>query len=195
MNWFLRLKLAHKLLLSFLLCSLLTALVGGYSLTRLSQLGGTIHATYVENVLPLQSLMEAGARLSAHSRSYVRLPAMRDPAEQKETVKRAAGHLDKFQAALKAYRATQLSDTEQALMKQLDEQMPNYLAQNEKIAQLAQEGKLDLASDQSNGPARKAIADLEATLARVTEELASQTKATNKPPKRRCPRPGRSCWA
>src|SRR4051794_6171404 len=76
MNWFHRMKLAHKLLASFLLCSVLTALVGGYSLSRLSELGGMIHTTYVDNVLPLQDIAEAEARLTAHSRSYVRLPAM-----------------------------------------------------------------------------------------------------------------------
>ncbi|SHN40504.1 methyl-accepting chemotaxis protein, partial [Rhizobacter sp. OV335] len=179
MNWFHRMKLAHKLLASFLLCSVLTALVGGYSLSRLSELGGMIHTTYVDNVLPLQDISEAQARLTAHSRSYVRLPAMKDPAEVKETIRRSATHLDKFSAALKAYRATTLSATEQALMKELDAQLPTYLAQNEKIAQLVLEGKFDQASDQSNGPARKAVSDIEATMVKVIEELASQTKATN----------------
>ncbi|NKI97887.1 methyl-accepting chemotaxis protein [Rhizobacter sp. SG703] len=179
MNWFHRMKLAHKLLASFLLCSVLTALVGGYSLSRLSELGGMIRTTYVDNVLPLQDIAEAEARLTAHSRSYVRLPAMKDPAEVKDTIRRAATHLDKFHVALKAYRATNLSATEQALMKELDAQLPNYLAQNEKTAQLVLEGKFDQASDQSNGAARKAVSDVEATMAKVIEELASQTKATN----------------
>src|SRR3954468_17693383 len=85
MNWFLRLKLAQKLLVAFLACSVLTAAVGAYSLTRVSLLGDMIHNTYADNVLPLQYISEAAARLTAHSRAYVRLPAQKSPAEIKDT--------------------------------------------------------------------------------------------------------------
>jgi methyl-accepting chemotaxis protein len=179
MNWFLRLKLANKLLLTFLMCSAITAAVGGYSLMRLNEMGGLLKSTYTDNVLPLQDISEAAARLSAHSRAYVRMPAMKDAAEIKDTVKRAGSHLDKFHASLKAYRATKLSETEQGLLKELDAQLPGYLALSDKVAQLALEGKLEQASDLSNNDARKAIAGLEGLVNKVIEELASQAKATN----------------
>ena len=179
MNWFLRLKLAHKLLLTFLICSAITAGVGGFALVRLTELGGMIDDTYRNNVMPLQDISDAGARLTAHSRSYVRLPAMKDVAEQKDTVKRAAAHLEKFYVALKEYRATNMSDKEKALAKELDVLMVNYIAQNDKVAQLAAEGKLDQAADLSNGAARLAVAAVETNIAHVIEELSQQAKATN----------------
>jgi len=179
MNWFLRLKLAHKLLLTFLLCSAITAGVGGFALVRLTELGRMIDDTYRSNVLPLQEISEAGARLTAHSRSYVRLPAMKDLAEQKDTIKRAGTHLEKFYAALKEYRATEMSEKEKALAKDLDALMVNYIAQNDKVAQLAAEGKLDQAADLSNGAARLAVAAVESNIAKVIEELSQQAKATN----------------
>ena len=40
MNWFLRLKLGQKLILSFVVCALLTTVVGVYSLLRVVQMGG-----------------------------------------------------------------------------------------------------------------------------------------------------------
>ncbi|HEX3141123.1 MAG TPA: methyl-accepting chemotaxis protein, partial [Rhizobacter sp.] len=179
MNWFLRLKLAHKLLLTFLVCSAITAGVGGYSLTRLGQLGGMLKDTYENNVLPLQDISEAATRLTAHSRAYVRLPMMKDSAEIKETVKRAGSHMDKFNTALKAYRASTLSEIEKDLMKDLDKQLPNYLALNDKVAQLALEGKYEQAAELSNNEARKAIGEIEVTVAKVIDELTNQAKATN----------------
>ncbi len=179
MNWFLRLKLANKLLVTFLICSALTAGVGIYSLTRIVQLGEMIHTTYAENVLPLQYVSEAAARLTAHSRAYVRLPAQKDKEVQKDTAKRAAAHMDKFHAALQKYRASHLSDKEKALLKDVDAALPNYLAQNDKVAQLALDGKFDQASVLSNGDARLAINAIEGSLAKLIEELSSQTAATN----------------
>ena len=86
MNWFLRLKLANKLLLTFLMCSVLTAAVGVYAMVRLADLGRMLSQTYTSTVLPAQLVSEAGARLTAHSRAYVRLPALKDANEVKDAV-------------------------------------------------------------------------------------------------------------
>src|ERR1700712_1762097 len=141
MNWFLRLKLSNKLLLTFLLCSVLTAAVGAYAMVRLGDLGRMLSQTYTETVLPAQLVSEAGARLTAHSRAYVRLPALKDIDDVKDAVLRAKVHMDKFHVAVDAYRRTALSARERELLSQLDAQMPNYLLQNDKVAELAAAGK------------------------------------------------------
>ena len=179
MTWFLRLKLAHKLLLTFLTCSLLTAAVGLYGLWRVTDLGRMLDNTYTDMVLPAQDVSEAAARLSAHSRAYVRLPALKDPAEVKDAVGRAKVHLDKFHKAIEAYRATSMSAKEKELLAQLEAQLPNYLAQNDKVADLAISGNSEAAAALSNGDARKAINNVEALFTSLIEELASQAKATN----------------
>jgi methyl-accepting chemotaxis protein len=178
-NWFLRLKLAHKLLLTFLTCSVLTAAVGIYGLLRITELGGAIRNSYVNSVLPMRHIGEAAARLGAHSRSYVRVAAMKKPEEVTATVERAKGHLDKFRKSLAAYRDSELSAKERELQKRLDEAMPAYLAQNDKVAELAAAGKLDAANELSNGDARKAVYAVEALFDQINEELAGQVKATN----------------
>jgi methyl-accepting chemotaxis protein len=179
MNWFLRLKLAHKLLLTFLTCSMLTAGVGAYGLWRVGQFGNMLNDTYVNNVLPLQDMSEASARLTAHSRAYVRLPALKNPADVKGAVDRAAVHLEKFRKALESYRTSRLSDKETQLAAQLEEQLPNYVAQNAKVAELAAAGKFDEAATLSNEDARKAINGMEATMAAIIDELSHQAKATS----------------
>ena len=167
MNWFLRLKLAQKLVVTFLACSILTAIVGGYSLYKLNELGNTIQQIYQQNVLPSQYISEAAGRLTAHSRAYVRLPALKDPNVIKDTIKRASPYMDKFRAIFQKYRDTTLSSEEIQLIKQVDDQLPNYLAQNDKVAQLALDGKFDQAATLSNGAAREAINGLEASMGKL----------------------------
>jgi methyl-accepting chemotaxis protein len=179
MNWFLRLKLAHKLLITFLTCSVLTAVVGVYGLLRIGELGADLHNTYAENVLPMQHIADATTRLSAHSRSFVRVPAMKDPQEIKSTVARAQSHYENFRKALDAYRKTQLSDKEVALQKKLDELLPPYLALSDKVAELAMAGKHDEAATLVNNETRKAIAALEEVMDATNDELTAQAKTTN----------------
>ena len=179
MNWFLRLKLANKLLLTFLMCSVLTAAVGVYAMVRLADLGRMLSQTYTSTVLPAQLVSEAGARLTAHSRAYVRLPALKDANDVKDAVQRAQVHMDKFHQAIDAYRKTELSAKEKDLLAQLDALLPNYLSQNDKVAELAAAGKSAEAAEASNDGARKAVNGMEAIVASLIEELASQAKSTN----------------
>jgi methyl-accepting chemotaxis protein len=179
MNWFLRLKLANKLLLTFLMCSALTAAVGLYGMFRVAELGSMLSKTYTDTMLPTQLVSEAGARLTAHARAYVRLPALKSAGEVADAVERARVLMDKFRKAVDTYRKTELSDKEKELLAQVDTQLPNYLALNDKVATLAAAGKSEEAAELSNGDARKAVNGLEAVVNSLIEELASQAKATN----------------
>ena len=179
MNWFLRLKLANKLLLTFMMCSVLTAAVGVYGMIRLADIGRMLTQTYTASVLPAQLVSQAAGLLTSHSRSYVRLPALKDPNEVKQAVARGKVNIDKYRQTLDAYRKTDLSDKEKALLLQLDNELPNYLARNDQVAELAAAGKLAEAAELSNGDARKAINVEEAILRNLIDELAAQAKATN----------------
>jgi methyl-accepting chemotaxis protein len=179
MNWFLRLKLANKLLFTFLACSVLTAAVGVYGTLRVAALGQMLQSTYTDAVLPAQLVSDAGAGLTAHSRAYVRLPSLKDPAAMRDAVQRAQAYIGKVHKSLDAYRKTQTSDKEKELLAQLDAQLPEYLAQNDKVAELATAGKSAEAAELSNGAARKAINGVETIITALIEELASQAKATN----------------
>jgi methyl-accepting chemotaxis protein len=179
MNWFLRMKLAHKLLSTFLTCSVLTAIVGVYGLTRISELGGMLKTTYDNNVVSLQNVSTAALKLSSHARTYVRLASIKDPDEAKENMARAKTYLDSYAKSLQDYRASELSAKEQALLKELEAQLPAYLAQNDKVAQLALSGKFAEATELSNNEARKVTRVMEDNLTAIIEELGNQAQATN----------------
>nr|BAQ18891.1 methyl-accepting chemotaxis protein MCP [Sphingomonas sp. A1] len=178
MNWFLRLKLAQKLLVTFLACSVITAAVGIYGLTRITHIGGLLDDTYRNNIYSIQMLADAAGRQAAHSRAYSRLPSLEADAAR-DTVERARAHWDKFNKAMAAYRATPLSDKESALVKQLDAQIPDYIAQNDKTAELVTAGKKEEAALLSNSTARKATNAIEETLGALMDENGDQAKIAN----------------
>jgi methyl-accepting chemotaxis protein len=179
MNWFLRLKLAHKLLLTFLMCSALTAAVGVYGMFRVADLGRMLTTTYTDSVLPSQLVSEAAGRFAAYTRSYVRLPSIKDPAEAKQDTLRSKDYLVKLDKVLEDYRKTNLSARERDLLKQIDAALPPYIALTDKEADLALSGKLAEASELSNGEARKANYVVEALFDSLVETLSSQAKSIN----------------
>ena len=179
MTWFLRLKLANKLLLTFLLCSTLTAGVGVYGALRLAELGRMLSSTYTDVVLPAQLVSQAADRLGAYSRTWARVPAMRSPTEIKETAARAKDYLAKFGKTVEAYRQTAMSDKEKELLKQVEAALPGYAAMADRETELAVAGKFDEAAELSNGEMRKAWYPIEQGMGAIVEELASQAKANN----------------
>jgi len=179
MNWFLRMKLAHKLLTTFLTCSVLTAAVGAYGLMRISELGNMLSSTYDNNVVCLEQISDAALKLSSHARTYVRLTATKNPDDAKAAMTRAKTYIDGYNKSIQNYRSTVLSAKEQTLLKELDAQLPVYLAESEKVAQLALSGKFAEATEVSNGEARKITRAMEDTMAAIIEELSAQAKATN----------------
>jgi methyl-accepting chemotaxis protein len=178
-NWFHRLKLAHKLLVTFLACAALTAAVGVFGFLRAADLGRTLEDTYENNVVPLQLVAEAVANLQAHARNYVRLPGLKDPKDVAADIDRAKQRLDKFRHAIDAYRKTDLAPREQDLLKQLDELMPRYLGTCDRIAEDAVAGKPADAAALANGELRKQTNDAEALLDGLADELRSQAKAAD----------------
>ncbi|MBP6899101.1 MAG: MCP four helix bundle domain-containing protein [Burkholderiaceae bacterium] len=179
MNWFLRLKLAHKLLLTFLTCSAITAAVGLYGLLQARDIGQRVHTTYNDSVLPAQMISEAITRVGAHSRAYVRVTGMDDKAEIEDTVKRSGTHLDKLNKSLDKYRKTNMSDKERSLLAEIDKQMPEYLRLHEQVVALALAGKAGDASALSNNQTRKAVNNIENLLNDIVADLASQAEANN----------------
>jgi len=179
MTWFLRLKLANKLLLTFLLCSALTAGVGVYGALRLAELGRMLSSTFTDVVLPSQLVSEAADKLGAYSRSWARIPAMRNPAEVKETAARAKEYLARFGKTIEAYRQTAMSDKEKELLRQVEAALPVYAAMADRETELALAGKGDEAGELSNGEMRKAWYPIEQGMGAIVEELASQAKANN----------------
>lgn len=149
-------KIGHKLILTYLLCSLLTAGLGIFSWLRMGELQEMLDHTYSDNLKSVRLLSEASLRQGSHNRAFARLPSMKNIEDQEKTVERAEGHLQKEQDALAGLRQLPMMDDEKAIHSQLDLAMKNYLELNQQVYQLSKSGKFDEAAILSNGDARKA---------------------------------------
>lgn len=179
MNWFMRLKLAHKLLLTFLVCATLTAVVGGYSITRIDMMRDMLDETYSNRLVSVSLLGDVSIRVGAHNRAYARLPSMRDRTVQEETAKRGDGHWEAAMKALTEYRKLDQDEEELALSKQLDAAIPAYLAANQKVAQLAMAGKYEDAAVLSNGDALKAFNVINGLVGKISDINEAAAKEFN----------------
>ncbi|WP_417069384.1 methyl-accepting chemotaxis protein [Niveibacterium terrae] len=179
MNWFLRLKLGQKLIVSFTVCALLTTIVGVFSLLKVVELGGLLDNTYSNNLVSIQNLADAALRQGLHSRGLTRLPTLHDAEDIKTTVERGKGHFQAFQDAMTRYRSTPLSEQEKVLNKQLDAALTPYVDAAEKLQNLVSSGKYEEATQFSYLTVRKQSNDVEKAIRALMDENASQAKIQN----------------
>ncbi|HNY31610.1 MAG TPA: methyl-accepting chemotaxis protein [Fibrobacteria bacterium] len=187
MKWFINLKLAHKLVFSFLVCSIVTVAVGAYSLSRIVEMRSGLRTTYSDNLRSIHLLGAAAQRQCVHSRVYVRLPSQKDPVVREESQERAGKHWERMQGYLEEYRKLPRGPEEDKRLADLDASLQPYLASLEKLKSILATGNLDSASDYSNGAARKASNAVEASFdslmsvsvdeARMFNDLAEQRAA------------------
>ncbi len=175
MNWFLRLKLAQKLLVAFLTCAVLTGVVGVYALTRIEMLRGMLEETYTNRLKSIEYLSHTLVRIGAHNRAYARLPSMKDVAVQEETAKRGDEH---WKAALKEfedYKKLPSTTEEDAMTRKAESLFEPYLKASAEVLKLSSAGKSDEAGVLSNGDARKAftaVSDLITELSELNSKIA-----------------------
>lgn len=176
MNWFLRLKLAQKLTVLVAVACAFTAGVGAYGLAQSARIGELLDGTYNNNLKSVEALGEASLAHSAHARSYVRLPSLREPSMVKSVVERAKTHWERLSDALRVYRSLPLSDKETALLHQFDAVAPRYLEQSDKLVGLVEAARFEEAAVFGNGDLRKVVTEVEAVLVALIEENSSQAK-------------------
>ena len=179
MQWFANLKLSQKLVVSFLLCSVVTVAVGLYSLGRIREQGANLRRTYSDNLQSIQLLGAASQRQCVHSRVYVRLPSMKDPTVRKESEERAGKHWEKMQGYLDEYRKKPQSAEEARRFAEVEASFRPYLESLEQLKKILETGNLDSASDYSNGPARKASNSVEAAFDSLVAISVAEAGAFN----------------
>jgi len=180
MKWFHELRLSKKLLFSFLACTVLTALVGGYGLLRIETMRQLLDDTYSNSLRSIRLLAEASIRQGSHNRVIARLPSLVDKQEKKSAFERGSAHIEAMNKALAEYRKLELSDREVEINKQIDQQLPQYLLLNDSVAKLALDSSSEKAAALSNGAARKASDVLAKSFNALMEINDSTAKEANR---------------
>jgi methyl-accepting chemotaxis protein len=147
-------KIATKLLLSFLLCSVITLGVGLLGIKGVVRLAAALELTFSNNLVSVSNTAATLNGLVAHNRGLYRLldAGNGDVAQQdRDRVRQdIANEVKRSQAAYTTYRATPLEDDERAAGDTFDQIWPTYLSSSERILSLLDKGQVEQARTELN---------------------------------------------
>ena len=147
-------KISTKLLLSFLLCALVTLGVGLLGIKGVVRLASALELTFSNNLVSVSNTAATLNGFVAHNRGMYRLldASKGDVAQQdRDRVRQdIANELKRSQAAYATYRATPLEDDERAAGDKLDQLWPSYISNSEQIIRLMDAGNVEQARAQLN---------------------------------------------
>lgn len=139
-------KIATKLLLSFILCSLITLAVGLLGINFVNRLATALELTFSNSLVSVGNTASTLNGLVAHNRGLYRLldsskgDVSRE--DQERVRKDIAGELSRSQSAYATYRATPLEDDERVAGDKLDKIWPSYIASSAQIISLLDAGQV-----------------------------------------------------
>ena len=147
-------KISTKLLLSFLLCAVVTLGVGLLGIKGVVRLANALELTFSNNLVSVSNTAATLNGLVAHNRGLYRLmdASQGDVSQQdRDRVRQdITKELTNSQAAYKIYRATPLEDDERAAGDKLDQLWPAYISSSERIMSMLESNQLDQARAQLN---------------------------------------------
>ena len=147
-------KISTKLLLSFLLCAVVTLGVGVLGIKGVVRLATALELTFSNNLVSVSTTSATLNGLVAHNRGLYRLmdASQGDVSQQdRDRVRQdIAKELANSQAAYKTYRTTPLEDDERAAGDKLDQLWPTYISNSERIMSMLENNQLDQARAQLN---------------------------------------------
>ena len=147
-------KISTKLLLSFLLCALVTLGVGLLGIKSVVRLSSALELTFSNNLVSVSNTASTLNGLVAHNRGLYRLlDASKGDvsAQDRDRVTQdIANELKRSQSAYATYRATPLADDERAAGDTLDQIWPTYISNSERIVAMMNGGQLEQARAQLN---------------------------------------------
>jgi methyl-accepting chemotaxis protein len=147
-------KISTKLLLSFLLCALVTLGVGTLGIKGVVRLATALELTFSNNLVSVSTTAATLNGLVAHNRGLYRLmdASNGDVSQQdRDRVRQdIAAELKRSQAAYATYRATPLEADERAAGDKLDQIWPTYISNSERIMAMLDGGQVEQARAQLN---------------------------------------------
>ena len=147
-------KISTKLLLSFLMCALVTLGVGLLGIQGVVRLATALELTFSNNLVSVSNTAATLNGLVAHNRGLYRLMDASKgdvSAQDRDRVRQdISNELKRSQAAYATYRATPLEDDERAAGDKLDQIWPTYISNSERIIAMLDSDHVEQARSQLN---------------------------------------------
>lgn len=179
MNWFMKLTLAKKLLLTFITLACITAGVGAFGLNNIIRVGNLLEDIYRTNLIAIDDLSESYSRFLVHTRAVTRMPAQK-PEDVKATQERMRGHWDKSTVAFDRYLQTRLSETEKKIISKMNTDKEKYLQLVDQLGTLLLDGKRVEAVALSDNELRLTSYEIEQQFSALIEDNKRQAAEADK---------------
>ncbi|WP_282411797.1 MULTISPECIES: methyl-accepting chemotaxis protein [unclassified Pseudomonas] len=146
MIWFLNLRLAAKLSISFLVCALITVAIGFVGMTGNARLGDTIASIFGNNITSINKVNEALQQVIYHNRDLYLLLAQKagnaSESELATTQKSLSDRKRTVENSFAIYRSTPLREDEKVLGDKFETDWPAYIKAAEQFSNTLKSGDL-----------------------------------------------------
>lgn len=146
MIWFLNLRLAAKLSISFLVCALITVAIGFVGMTGNARLGDTIASIFGNNITSINKVNEALQQVIYHNKDLYLLLAQKagnaSEAELATTQKSLSDRKRAVENSFAIYRSTPLREDEKVLGDKFETDWPSYIKAAEQFSNTLKSGDL-----------------------------------------------------
>jgi len=140
-TWFLNLKTSKKLLISFVLISLILAGIGIYSLLNMSKIQNNLDSTYNNNLVPIQHLGKAQVEYQRIRVNIRDMYMSETNGERDSYIERVGQVREEFQDSLKNFEKGLSSDVEREGYRKLKATSGLFFGTVDQSTKLASEGK------------------------------------------------------
>ncbi|WP_374580892.1 methyl-accepting chemotaxis protein [Pseudoduganella sp.] len=179
MNWFNNLKIANKLLLSFVAVLLLTAFLGVFAVLQLAKVNATatdLATNWMPAIKSATELKYGVARVRSGALQHL----LSDDAEGKANYdKTVATMTDKIHQDQAAYEALISEPEEKKTYGEFKQLLDTYLAQQARALALSRENKTDEALALLRGDALRVFNEMEAHIAKIVAVNEAGANAAN----------------
>lgn len=146
MIWFLNLRLAAKLSISFLVCALITVAIGFVGMTGNARLGDTIASIFGNNITSINKVNEALQQVIYHNKDLYLLLAQKagnaSESELATTQKSLSDRKRAVENSFAIYRSTPLREDEKVLGDKFETDWPSYIKAAEQFSNTLKSGDL-----------------------------------------------------
>ncbi|WP_051229457.1 methyl-accepting chemotaxis protein [Paludibacterium yongneupense] len=160
-------RIAQKLVLSFVLVLLLTAIVGGIGITGLGRVSDTLDSISDSWLPRVQHSLAMKAALIDFRNRETQLLLVRTPDDLADTLKRQGQNFKDMQAEQQIVKSLLQSPADKALYQDYEQRLDAYLVVHRQLEALVTAGQTDAALTLFRGKARKAFRELLPSLDRL----------------------------
>lgn len=153
MKWFINLKIAAKLIISFVIMAVIAGVVGVFGIINITNISNADTVLYEKNVLGIESLSEAAIDFQKARFYVIKMELVKNDTQREECIKNVTDYFAKADESFKKYDAGIILDYDREKFNELMSLWNSYKAIIQNVLKLIKEGKIEQADALIEGEA------------------------------------------